>query len=408
MLQVKATNSSFLPYGNDEWRNLLDDVKELFRNGRYKECSNRCVASLEQVRGLAHPAHLTYISFYAALCITIQAQSLELRNPRKLVLLKLSLSFYERSEGFLMQATTEQNTSHDGPPKREYKRCDSNSSTRSQSLSVDSPTSTTHTTISSFPLPDNNSDDGFKSPSITTRGRTLSMDSTTSDFLARKDYKNLFYSTIKHSAATPPTPPLSPLEDSLLAKRELKRSGSSSSAHSKTSSIDSILDEFDFSLTWDANSRRSSASSYTSIASKPRPVPPPPPSQRTSPETAVEAISLFLLSQSRARYNAHIPEFYSRIKYHMTEVRKMIADVQFKNAALEAEGRPVRTLSIKELREGTGCAMGVQWKVDKEEVVKRVRRARVEALKRRGEERKPWDGGRYQELCKLALEELKR
>ncbi|ELR05026.1 hypothetical protein GMDG_01597 [Pseudogymnoascus destructans 20631-21] len=569
ILQVKATKSSFLPYGNDEWRSLLDDVKELFRNGRYKECSDRCAASLEQVRGPVHPAHLTYISFYAALCIAIQAQYLELRNPRKLVLLKISLSFYERSEGFLMQANTEQNMSHDGPPKREYKRWDSDSSTRSRNLSVGLPTSTTHTTISGFPLPDNGSDDGFKSPSITGRARTLSMDSTTSDCPAKKDYKNLFNNTIKHYAATPPTPPLSPLEDSLPAKRELKRSGSSSSAHSKTSSIDSILDEFDFSLSWDANSRRSSASSYTSIASKttteyisqkqapqdtapelylkppppqflkpsapprprkrsgfapslptiisdsciaevamdsssisstasperysarthplpplplitediptcseiqilsdrkprstwgsdtqtlsspiipppskarspaptavpfrrplpplslavhqpvsgcrlnfskPRPVAPPQPSPRTSPETAVEAISLFLLSQSRARYNAHIPEFYSRIKYHMMEVRKMIADVQFKKAALEAEGRPVKTLSIKELKEGTGCAKGVQWKVDKEEVVKRVRRARVEALKRRGEERKPWDGGRYQELCKLALEELK-
>ncbi|OBT76185.1 hypothetical protein VF21_04981 [Pseudogymnoascus sp. 05NY08] len=498
-LQVKATKPAFIPYGNDEWRSLLDDVKELFRNGRYKECSDRCVAALEQVRGPVHPAHLTYISFYAALCITIQAQSLELRNPRKLVLLKLSLSFYERSEGFLMKAKTEQIASDDGPPKREYRRWDSNSSTPSRSLSVGSPTSTTRTTISDFPLPDNDSDDGFKSPSITTRARTLSMDSTTSDCPAKKDYKNLFYNTINHYAATPP---LSSPDDSLSAKRELKRSGSSSSAHSRTSSIDSILDEFDFSLPWDANSRRSSASSYTSIASKtttenmsqkqnpkgtapvlflkppppqflkpsapprprkrsgfapslptiisdsciaevamdsssisstssperyparnrplpplplitedipiyseiqilsdseagstwgndtqtlsspiipppskarnpaptavpfcrplpplplavrqpvpgcrlnfskPRPVPPPQTSPRTSPETAVEAISLFLLSQSRARYNAHIPEFYSRIKYHMMEVRKMIADVQFKKAALEAEGRP--------------------------------------------------------------------
>lgn len=90
------------------------------------------------------------------------------------------------------------------------------------------------------------------------------------------------------------------------------------------------------------------------------------------------------------------------------KVRKMIADMQFKMAALQAEGGPVKTLSIKELREGTGCAKGVEWKVDKEEVVRRVRRTRVEALKRRGEERKPWDGGRYQELCKLALEELNR
>lgn len=86
----------------------------------------------------------------------------------------------------------------------------------------------------------------------------------------------------------------------------------------------------------------------------------------------------------------------------------MVADIQFKKAALEAEGRPVKTLSIKELRGGTGCSKGVKWKVDKEEVVKRVRKARVQELKRRGEERKPWDGGRYQELCKLALEELKR
>jgi hypothetical protein len=51
ILQVKAPNSAFLPYGNAEWRSLLDDVKELFRNGRYKECSDRCVAALEQVRG---------------------------------------------------------------------------------------------------------------------------------------------------------------------------------------------------------------------------------------------------------------------------------------------------------------------------------------------------------------------
>lgn len=86
----------------------------------------------------------------------------------------------------------------------------------------------------------------------------------------------------------------------------------------------------------------------------------------------------------------------------------MVADIQFKKAALETEGRPVKTLSIKELRGGTGCSKGVKWKVDKEEVVKRVRKVRVQELKRRGEERKPWDGGRYQELCKLALEELKR
>lgn len=51
ILHVKAPNSAFLPYGNDEWRSLLDDVKDLFRNGRYKECSDRCVAALEQVRG---------------------------------------------------------------------------------------------------------------------------------------------------------------------------------------------------------------------------------------------------------------------------------------------------------------------------------------------------------------------
>ncbi|KFY38919.1 hypothetical protein V495_06280 [Pseudogymnoascus sp. VKM F-4514 (FW-929)] len=584
ILQVKATKSAFLPYRNDEWRSLLDEVKELFRHGRYKECSDRCVAALEQVRGPVHPAHLTYLSFYAALCITIQAQSLELQNPRKLVLLKLSLSFYERSEGFLMQAKAEQSASHDAPPKQEYTRWDSNSSTRGRSLSTVSPTPTTmHTAILSPPLSDRGSEDELKTPPRPTRARTLSIESTESSCPAKKDYKNLFYNTINHYAATPPH---TPLEHSLPAKRELKRSGSSSSAHSKTSSIDSVLDEFDFSLPWDANSRRSSASSFTSIASKAtteniiqlpspqdtppvpflkalppqflkpatpsrprkrggfapslptiisdsciaraamdspssstsspkrynspnRPLPPLPlidedisetqiftnreesartsasktsdlrynripisnspavstPSKaprlipkavpfrrplpplpltarppavrtsavrppvrgcnlnfskprpasaaattgpRTSPETAVEAISLFLLSQSRARYNAHILEFYSRIKYHMTEVRKMIADVQFKKAALEAEGRPVKRLSIKELRDGTGCAKDVKWKVEKEEVVKRVRRARVQALKKRGEERKPFDGGRYQELCKLALEELKR
>lgn len=468
-----------------------------------------------------------------------------------------------------MQAKNEQITRHDASQIREYKRWDSNSSTRTRSVSAGSPISTPiHSKIIGFPQLGNGSDDEFKPQSPATCTSILSMDSTTSDCAAKKDYKNLFYNTIKHYAATPP---LSSPEHSLPAKPELKRSGSSSSTHSKTSSIDSIIDEFDFSLPWDANSRRSSASSFTSIASrtttdikiqqqtpqdappipflkppsphflkpsapprprkrngfapslptiisdsciavvamddgssisgassperypaqarplpplplitedtpiysetlvfsdseaenswggdiqepsspavptpskapswataaipfrrplpplplsvrqpapgcklnfsKPRQVAAPLPTPRTSPETAVEAISLFLLSQSRARYNAHIPEFHSRIKHHMMKVRKMIADMQFKMAALQAEGGPVKTLSIKELREGTGCAKGVEWKVDKEEVVRRVRRTRVEALKRRGEERKPWDGGRYQELCKLALEELKR
>lgn len=78
ILQVKATNSAFLPYGNDEWRSLLDDVKELFRNGRYKECSDRCVTALEQVRGpVRQPA-----IFVHAFCVALHPGWKDLLFPK--------------------------------------------------------------------------------------------------------------------------------------------------------------------------------------------------------------------------------------------------------------------------------------------------------------------------------------
>lgn len=66
----------------------------------------------------------------------------------------------------------------------------------------------------------------------------------------------------------------------------------------------------------------------------------------------------------------------------------------------------VRTISVRELREGRGLAAGVRWKVEREEIVWRVRRCRVGVLKRRGEGWRRWEGGRYEELCRVALEEL--
>ena len=51
ILQIEAMCSASLPYGDDQWRNLLDEVKDLFQNGLFKKCSDRCVTALEQVRG---------------------------------------------------------------------------------------------------------------------------------------------------------------------------------------------------------------------------------------------------------------------------------------------------------------------------------------------------------------------
>lgn len=103
--------------------------------------------------------------------------------------------------------------------------------------------------------------------------------------------------------------------------------------------------------------------------------------------------------------------FLARIRYHVIALRKEIGAVQFEMAELEREeGRwrvEVRTISVRELREGKGHAVGVRWKVEKEEIVRRVRRCRVGVLKRRGEGWKRWEGGRYEELCRMALEELR-
>lgn len=90
-------------------------------------------------------------------------------------------------------------------------------------------------------------------------------------------------------------------------------------------------------------------------------------------------------------------------------MRVAIADVQFKRAVLEADGPPparVKTISIRELRAGTGWAQGVRWKVEPEEIVRRVRKARLKVLKRRGEQFKAWEAERYEELCRMALDEL--
>jgi len=85
--------------------------------------------------------------------------------------------------------------------------------------------------------------------------------------------------------------------------------------------------------------------------------------------------------------------------------------VQYQKSELERDERmgrvEVKTISIRELREGKGHAANVKWKLDKEEIVRRVRRCMVGVLKRRGEGWKRWEGERYEELCRIALEELK-
>jgi len=63
------SHTTTLPYGDEQWRKLLDEVKELFQKGLYKKCSDRCVAALEQVRGPVRKDLACYLSLSSCYCL---------------------------------------------------------------------------------------------------------------------------------------------------------------------------------------------------------------------------------------------------------------------------------------------------------------------------------------------------
>lgn len=134
--------------------------------------------------------------------------------------------------------------------------------------------------------------------------------------------------------------------------------------------------------------------------------------------TSEESITLFILQSSAARYSSTIGILQTRISHHTAEVKKAIADVQYTLSQAEADRikedkgwpmgkQPIKTITLSELRNNQGHAKGVQWKVPKDEIARRVRRHQNEKLKRRGEKWSQWKGERYQELCRIADEELR-
>lgn len=67
-LRARAMPTCNFPYGDEQWRRLLDEVKDLFQKGLFKNCSDHCVTALEQVRGPVriysfHLAFLTHADY---------------------------------------------------------------------------------------------------------------------------------------------------------------------------------------------------------------------------------------------------------------------------------------------------------------------------------------------------------
>jgi hypothetical protein len=130
-----ATSLTILPYTQEEWAKVMEEVKDLYSKGHYKHCASRCKQMLKSIKDpvsqvhitkskrspssnmiqyRVHPLYSIYLSFFAASALEITASSLHTNSNTKLPLYQEALSFYQRAESFIEYATlrTDPNVIH--------------------------------------------------------------------------------------------------------------------------------------------------------------------------------------------------------------------------------------------------------------------------------------------------------
>ncbi|TGO56302.1 hypothetical protein BOTNAR_0226g00150 [Botryotinia narcissicola] len=94
------------PYTLDDWKVIMDEVKKLYLTRQYEQCSAQCTKVLNSITDpyRVHPLHSLFLSFYCATCLEITASNLANNSPERLLLLRDSLSYFQKAEEYITYA----------------------------------------------------------------------------------------------------------------------------------------------------------------------------------------------------------------------------------------------------------------------------------------------------------------
>jgi hypothetical protein len=116
------TELAIFPCTQEESAKVMDEMKFLYMNRQYKQCSARCIQILENIGDpvavskantltsthrreySVHSLHAIYLSFYVASSLELKARSLHINSSNKLPLLQQSLHYYKNAESSMESA----------------------------------------------------------------------------------------------------------------------------------------------------------------------------------------------------------------------------------------------------------------------------------------------------------------
>ncbi|KAE8442310.1 hypothetical protein EG329_003510 [Mollisiaceae sp. DMI_Dod_QoI] len=340
-----VTDLIILPYTEEEWKKVMEEVKNLYTKGQYKHCSMRCKQILDGIKDphKVHPLYSIYLSFFAASSLEMTASTLHNNSSNKLPLFQESLFFYKKAQSRVESVSFRTGgTGHH-----------SNSSI----------TSSVRTSVDSV----------FSSPANSARSSLVSS----------------------------PTDEIVPVH-----KRSISASSSFSSASSSRKKKVSFSIDLTNSTSVSSDSEPELPPNNAAIESSLLDSFPAPPSQPDPTITSTkdlqvhtnqETLAIYLLSQSINRYKIHLRDLSTQLDYHIKSIHAQIGQLSL----IRKAKRSVLPTQFSEMEERSIGMEGVS----REEVLKVELVERIKRLKEIGWKRERFNGERYRLLCERALSE---
>ncbi|KAF8863435.1 hypothetical protein BDZ45DRAFT_686034 [Acephala macrosclerotiorum] len=359
-----VTDLTILPYTPEEWKKVMEEVKNLYSKGQYKHCSVRCKQILDNIKDphKVHPLYQIYLSFFAASSLELTASTLHDHSSNKLPLFQESLYFYRQA-----QSSIESVSFHS-----------SHASTASIASSVRSSV-----------------DSVFSSPANSARS---SLASSPTDDTVPPIHKR----TISASSS------FSSLSSGTTERRHKKKVSFSIDINHSSANSDSETDQ-------PPPPANSAAIESSLLDSFPAPPSQPDPSITSTKDLQMqphaqsptqETLSVYLLSQSLARYRSHLRDLATQLQYHISSIHSQISLL----SQVRRSRRSALPSQFTGFEKGVGLGIGFSGSmgmegVSREEVLKVELQERIRRLKEQGWKRERFNGERYQVLCERALAE---
>ncbi|CZR50625.1 uncharacterized protein PAC_00499 [Phialocephala subalpina] len=360
-----VTDLTILPYTQDEWKKVTEEVKILYSKGQYKHCSMRCKQILDNIKDphKAHSLYQIYLSFFAASSLEMTASTLHNHSSSKLPLFQESLFFYLQAQSSIDFVSFQH--SH-------YSTASITSSVRSSVDSVfSSPANSARSSLASSPT-----DEILPVVHKRTISASSSFSSLNSRTTGRRHKKKVSFSIdINPSPANSDSEPELPL---------LPNSAAISS---------SLLDSFPAP----PSQLDPSITSTKDLQIQPRSISP-----------TQDNLSVYLLTQSLSRYRSHLRDLSTQLQYHISSIHSQISQLsQVRKSRRSALPSQFTGFEKREFGVGLGIgfgSMGMEG-VSREEILKVELQERIRRLKENGWRRERFNGERYQLLCERALGE---